>query len=141
VIIQNDVEIGADSVVDRGANRDTVIGEGTKTGNQVGIGHNVVIGRHCLIVGQVGITGSVTIGDFVSIGGQSGVREHVTIGDGAQIAAVSGVFTDVPPGGRWGGMPARPVRHWLRELNAVWLDVMQSGAADDNAEEKEGESG
>src|ERR1700686_121767 len=81
VIIQNDVEIGAGSTIDRGSLRDTVIGEGTKIDNQVQIGHNVIVGRHCLIAGQVGISGSVTIGDFVMLGGHAGIRDNVTIGN------------------------------------------------------------
>lgn len=119
VIIQDHVEIGANTTVDRGANRDTVIGEGTKIDNQVQIGHNVVIGRHCVIVSQVGLSGSCTLEDFVAIGGQSGVRGHVTIGMGAQIAAVSVVNDDVPAGGRFGGTPAKPVKQWFREMAAL----------------------
>ena len=119
VIIQDDVEIGANTTIDRGANRDTVVGEGTKIDNQVQIAHNVEIGRHCIIVAQVGISGSVKLGDFVAIGGQSGVNGHVTIGSGAQIAAVSTVHNDVPPGARWGGTPARPVKEWFREMVAL----------------------
>jgi UDP-3-O-[3-hydroxymyristoyl] glucosamine N-acyltransferase len=119
VIIQDDVEVGANTTIDRGANRDTVVGEGTKIDNQVQIAHNVEIGRHCIIVAQVGISGSVRLGDFVAIGGQSGVNGHVSIGDGAQIAAVSVVHDDVPPGARWGGVPARPVKEWFREMVAL----------------------
>jgi UDP-3-O-[3-hydroxymyristoyl] glucosamine N-acyltransferase len=119
VIIQDGVEIGANSTVDRGALRDTIVGEGTKIDNLVQIGHNVVIGRHCIIVAQTGISGSAQLGDFVALGGQVGVVGHVKIGTGAQIAASSNVRGDVPPGVRWGGTPAKPVRLWFRELTLV----------------------
>ncbi|MHA7772974.1 UDP-3-O-(3-hydroxymyristoyl)glucosamine N-acyltransferase [Roseibium sp. M-1] len=119
VIIQDDVEIGACTTIDRGANRDTMIGEGTKIDNQVQIGHNVVVGRHCVLVSQVGLSGSCTLEDFVAIGGQTGVRGHVTIGMGAQVAAVSVVNEDLPAGGRYGGTPAKPVKQWFREVAAL----------------------
>ncbi|GAB4533027.1 MAG: UDP-3-O-(3-hydroxymyristoyl)glucosamine N-acyltransferase [Roseibium sp.] len=119
VIIQDDVEIGANTTIDRGANRDTMIGEGTKIDNQVQIGHNVVVGRHCVLVSQVGLSGSCTLEDFVAIGGQTGVRGHVTIGMGAQVAAVSVVSEDLPAGGRYGGTPAKPVKQWFREVAAL----------------------
>ena len=89
VIIQDDVEIGANTTIDRGALKDTIIGEGTKIDNLVQIGHNVVIGRHCVIVGQCGISGSTELGDFVVMGGQSGAVGHIKIGTGAQIAGAS----------------------------------------------------
>jgi len=114
VIIQNDVEIGANTTIDRGANRDTVIGEGTKIDNLVQIGHNVVIGRHCVIVSQVGISGSTVIGDYAAMGGQAGIAGHLKIGMGAQLAAQSGLMNDVPAGEKWGGTPAAPMRDWLR---------------------------
>jgi UDP-3-O-[3-hydroxymyristoyl] glucosamine N-acyltransferase len=114
VIIQDDVEIGANSTIDRGGIRDTIIGEGTKIDNLVQIGHNARIGRHCLLVSQVGVSGSVTIEDHAVLAGQVGVADHCTIGEGAQIAAKSGVICDVPPGEQWGGYPARPRLEWLR---------------------------
>jgi UDP-3-O-[3-hydroxymyristoyl] glucosamine N-acyltransferase len=127
VIIQDNVEIGANTTIDRGANGDTVIGEGTKIDNQVQIGHNVEIGRHCVIVAQVGVSGSTTLGDFVAIGGQAGFLGHLTIGDGAEIAAAAGVYDDVPPNSRWAGRPARPIKEWFRELRAIRKLVTRTG--------------
>ena len=119
VIIQDDVEIGAGTAIDRGANRDTIIGEGTKIDNLVQIGHNVVIGRHCVIVSQVGISGSTTLGDFAVIGGGAGVGGHLTIGMGAQLAAKAALMNDMPPGARWVGAPAKPGREFFREVAAL----------------------
>ncbi len=119
VIIQDDVEIGAGTTIDRGAIRDTVIGEGTKIDNQVQVGHNVVIGRHCVLVAKAGISGSATLADFVVLGARAGVNNQVTIGEGAQIAAISNVNSDVPPGAQWGGTPAKPARLWMREMHVL----------------------
>lgn len=119
VIIQDDVEVGAGTAIDRGAIRDTVIGEGTKIDNLVQIGHNVSVGRHCVIVSHVAIAGSVTLHDFVAIGGCTTINNHVTVGEGAQIAGISAVNSDVPPGGRYGGIPAKSARLWMREIAAL----------------------
>lgn len=125
VIIQDDVEIGAGSCVDRGMNRDTVIGEGTKIDNMVQVAHNVTIGRHCVIVAQVALAGSCKLEDFVVIGGQAGIIGHATVGMGAQIAATSAVGRDVPRGERWGGTPAKPIRDLFQEMAA--LDRLAKG--------------
>jgi len=119
VIVQDDVEIGANTCVDRGALKDTIIGEGSKIDNLVQIGHNVIMGRHCVIVGQVGLSGSSELGDFVVMGGHSGAVGHVKIGAGAQIAGSSHVNADVPPGARMGGTPAVPFRDWARQMAVV----------------------
>jgi UDP-3-O-[3-hydroxymyristoyl] glucosamine N-acyltransferase len=119
VIIQDDIEIGANTTIDRGATRDTVIGEGTKIDNLVQIGHNVSIGRHCLIVSQVGISGSVTVGDYAMLGGQVGVADHIAIGEGAMVGARAGVMTNIPAGGRWAGFPAEPAIEWKRGIATV----------------------
>ncbi|MEX0343602.1 MAG: UDP-3-O-(3-hydroxymyristoyl)glucosamine N-acyltransferase [Rhizobiaceae bacterium] len=119
VVIQNNVEIGANSTVDRGALSDTVIGEGTKIDNLVQIAHNVRIGRHCAIAAHCGISGSVTVGDYVMLGGRVGLADHLTVGDGAQLAAAAGVMHDVPAGAKWAGAPAKPVKTFFREVAAI----------------------
>lgn len=119
VIVQDDVEIGANTTIDRGALKDTIIGEGTKIDNLVQIAHNVVIGRHCVICAQTGISGSTILEDFVVMGGQAGTVGHIRIGAGAQVGAQSGVHCDIPRGERWGGYPAKPIVTWAREVALI----------------------
>ena len=136
VLIQNDVEIGAGTTIDRGSLRDTVIGEGTKIDNQVQIGHNVTIGRNCLLAAQIGLAGSLTIGDNVALGAKVGINNHLKIGDGAQVTAMSAVKDDIPAGGRWGGHFAKPTKQWFREILAVER-LVRDGAADVKGEGQE----
>ena len=136
VIVQDDVEIGANTTIDRGSNRDTIIGEGTKIDNLVQIAHNVVIGRHCVIVSQSGISGSTAVGDLVAIGGQAGVTGHLKIGTGAQIGAQAGVMADVAAGARIVGSPAQPVRDLFRQTA-----ILKRLSAKGEAGAKRGETG
>jgi UDP-3-O-[3-hydroxymyristoyl] glucosamine N-acyltransferase len=141
VLIQNDVEIGAGSAVDRGSLRDTVIGEGTKIDNHVQIGHNVTVGRHCLLAAKVAIGGSVTIGDNVAFGAGAGIINHAYIGAGAQITAMSGVKDDVPANSRWGGFFAKPTRQWFREILAVERMVRDGAPNPESASPKPKDEG
>jgi UDP-3-O-[3-hydroxymyristoyl] glucosamine N-acyltransferase len=109
VVLGNDVEIGANSTVDRSRFEKTSVGEGTKIDNLVQVGHNVVIGKHCLICAHVGIAGSVTLQDYVTVGGQVGIAGHITIGTGAMIAAKSGVKDDIAPKSSVWGSPCLPL--------------------------------
>ena len=119
VIIENDVEIGANTTIDRGSLEDTKIGEGCRIDNQVQIGHNVSLGARCIVVSQVGISGSCKIGDDVVLAGQVGLADHVTIGPKAQVAAKSGVMRDIAPGEAVMGYPAKPIRTFWREVAAL----------------------
>ncbi len=129
VIVEDDVEIGANSCIDRGAGPDTVIGHGAMIDNLVQIGHNVVIGPGCVIVAQVGISGSTKLGRGVAIGGQGGVAGHLTLGDGSQVAAQSGIMRDVPAGARMMGYPAITTREFFRQV--AWLAKAASGQQKD----------
>lgn len=119
VIIEDDVEIGANTTLDRGTGPDTVIGTGTKIDNLVQIAHNVQLGRGCVVVSQVGISGSTKVGDFVMMGGQAGLTGHLRIGSGARIAAQSGVMRDVGPGATIAGSPAMPAKEYWRQMAAL----------------------
>src|SRR5438874_4706683 len=114
VRLEDDVEIGAGTTIDRAALGETVIGEGTKVDNLVQIGHNVRVGKHCLLVTQVGIAGSTELGDYVVVAGQSGFAGHLRIGNGVQVAAKSAVLGDVPDDAKVMGSPAMPFRDFAR---------------------------
>ena len=119
-VVEDDVEIGANTTVDRGSIDDTVIGAGTKIDNLVIIAHNVRIGRLCLIAAQTGIAGSARLGDGCVVGGQAGIQGHVLVGDGARIGGQAGVLGNVPAGETWSGYPARPHREALRAHAALF---------------------
>lgn len=119
VIIRDDVEIGSNVSVDRGALGPTVIGKGTKIDNLVQIAHNVTIGEHCLVVAHVGISGSTKLGNYVILGGQVGIAGHLKIGNKVTVAAQSGVMHPIPDGEKWLGSPAQPDRQTKRQLIAI----------------------
>lgn len=139
VLIGDDVEVGANSTVDRGSASDTVIGDGTLIDNLVQIGHNVRVGRGCVIVAQVGIAGSARLDDFVVVGGQVGIAGHLRIGAGARIAAQSGVHRDVPAGSELGGTPAVPMSEF-RRLCALWRIQVQERMKGKRARDEDGTS-
>ncbi len=119
VVIEDDVEIGANVTIDRAATGTTLVGSGTKIDNLVMIAHNVVIRENCVLVAQVGISGSTEIGKGASVGGQAGVAGHIKIGDGAIVAGKAGVTSDVPPGTKVSGFPAREHSQARRALASL----------------------
>ena len=120
VVLEDEVEIGANTTIDRATLGETRVGAGTKIDNQVMLGHNVQVGRRSLLCAQVGIAGSTRIGDGVVLGARVGAVDHVEIGDGVQAAAGTDVFESVPPGAVVGGSPAHPVGRWRRQLVLLW---------------------
>jgi UDP-3-O-[3-hydroxymyristoyl] glucosamine N-acyltransferase len=131
VKLGNDVEIGANTCIDRGTLGDSVIGDRTKIDNLCQIGHNVQIGTDCIIAGRAGISGSVTIGNRVTMGGSCVTVDHITIGDGVTLAGGTGVSKNIPAGETWGGSPAVPVKKWIRslylqgQLETIWQVVKE----------------
>lgn len=119
VVLEDDVEVGANSTIDRGSMHDTVIGAGTRIDNLVMIAHNVRMGRACVIVAQAGISGSTVLGDQVVLAGQAGLTGHLTIGSGVRIGAQAGVMADVPAGTEVVGSPAQPVKTFFREVATI----------------------
>jgi UDP-3-O-[3-hydroxymyristoyl] glucosamine N-acyltransferase len=129
VVLEDDVEIGANSCIDRGALGDTIIRRGVKLDNLIQVGHNVEIGAYSIMASQVGISGSTRIGQGCQVGGQAGIAGHLKIGDGCKLAAKTGVMSDLEAGGMYGGMPAMPHRTWLKisalteRLPEIWKRV------------------
>jgi UDP-3-O-[3-hydroxymyristoyl] glucosamine N-acyltransferase len=116
VILEDDVEVGTNTTIDRGSSHDTVIGAGSRLDNLVQIGHNVVLGRCCVIVAQVGISGSTVLEDFVRVGGQAAMAGHLLIGQGTEIGAQAGVMSDLAAGSKVLGTPARPKKDFFRQI-------------------------
>ena len=140
-LIGDDIEIGANTCIDRGSVDDTVIGSGTKIDNLVHIAHNVRIGARCLIMAQAGIAGSSQIEDDVIIAGQAGVPDHITIGRGARLLVQSGTVADIPAGETWFGTPARNRRDFLRGQVALYRLAKIVGEVEDLVKSKPGSPG
>tara|TARA_Y100000588_G_scaffold379761_1_gene462478 strand:- start:1250 stop:2299 length:1050 start_codon:yes stop_codon:yes gene_type:complete len=119
VVIGNNVRIGANTTIDRGALNDTIIGDGCMIDNLVQIGHNVQLGRYCVLAGQAGVAGSAILGDFVVVGGQSAIAGHLNLGDGVTVAGKSGVTRDLRGPGIFGGIPAVPIQQWRRQAGML----------------------
>lgn len=130
VTIGDDVEIGANTTIDRGSGPDTVIGPGCRIDNLVQIGHNVVLGPGCIIVSQVGISGSTQLGAGVVMGGQAGAAGHIKIGAGARVAAQTGIMADIPAGSTVMGLPATPIKQFWREVATVKALAKRPAKAD-----------
>lgn len=132
VIIEDNVQIGANTAIDRGVMGDTTIGAGSRIDNLVQIAHNVHLGKNCILVAQVGVAGSTRLGDFVIAAGQAGIADHLTIGDGARIAAQSGLMRDVAPREIVAGSPAIPVKDWHRQTIALQQLIRHKDKSDDS---------
>ena len=127
MVLGDDVEVGANTTIDRGSTGDTVVGAGSRLDNLVQVGHNVRLGRCCVVVAQVGIAGSTALEDFVQVGGQAAIAGHIRIGHGARIGAQAGVMSDVPPGAALVGSPARPRHEFFRQVATLKRMARQRG--------------
>jgi len=127
VVLEDDVEVGANTTIDRGSSRDTVIGAGSRLDNLVQIAHNVVVGRCCVVVAQVGISGSTVLEDFVRVGGQAGVAGHLRVGQAAEIGAQAGVMSDLDPGVKVLGSPAQPIKDFFRQIATLTRMAKKQG--------------
>ena len=136
-ILEDDVEVGSCSCIDRGSLDDTVIGRGSKLDNHVHIGHNVRTGTDCLLLAFVGVSGSVHLGNRVVVAGQAGIGGHLTLGDDVKVGAKSAVFADVPSGMSVSGYPARPHREFLKALAALYRLAPHHEALESLAKEQE----
>lgn len=119
VILEDDVEVGANTGIDRATTTSTIVGKGTKIDNLVHLAHNVEVGQHCFFVAQTGIAGSTKIGNYCTFAGQTGSTGHIKVGDGCVFTARSGLISDIPAGSVCGGFPARPHKEWLRQEAAA----------------------
>ena len=128
MLIETDVEVGANTTIDRGTLEDTVIGAGTRIDNQVQIGHNVRLGKACVLVSQVGISGSAVLEDHVVVAGQAGINGHIRIGAGSRVGGQAGVMNDIPPRSDVVGAPAQPVKVFFRELATLRRLARAAGA-------------
>jgi len=127
VVLEDDVEVGANTTIDRGSSRDTVIGAGSRLDNLVQIAHNVVVGRCCVVVAQVGISGSTVLEDFVRVGGQAGVAGDLRVGQAAEIGAQAGVMSDLDPGVKVLGSPAQPIKDFFRQIATLTRMAKKQG--------------
>jgi UDP-3-O-[3-hydroxymyristoyl] glucosamine N-acyltransferase len=135
VIVEDEVTIGANSTIDRGMLRDTVLGQGSRIDNLCHVAHNVTLGRHVVMAAFAGISGSVDVGAGAQFGGRVGIADHLSIGAGARLAADAAVMRDVPAGETWAGSPAQPLKSFMREV--AWLR-RQSGSKARKPEPGEG---
>lgn len=141
VVVEHDVDIGANTTIDRGALHDTVIGAGSRIDNLVQIGHNARLGRCCVVVSQAGISGSAVLEDFVVLAGQAGISGHLTLGKGSRVGPQAGVMSDIPAGADVLGSPAQPIKAFMREVAALRRFARRGGMRHSGETPEDGKSG